>query len=360
MDWNKIQSKIWLDDWFHSLTHEQGFFFVNLLTCEEKNNLGIYEYPKASMEAQTKKSLKWCFETLKLFEEAGKVAYVDGYIILRNSHKHSHYNGNTIKNCRKDVYALPVSVALHPFAKSVIEFYMKDTDYRFPKPVINDTVIIPEPLPNDKVTIKSEPVPDAYSKDGIDIKNQIDAILELAKDSKAGLIYNKKSTLTAKQIDKLLGKYSKSVLRIMIRLFYEWKITTSKKVEDDNLTIQKTWVQEKALEYIEKHSGETHDVDTFDPTKILYEKQTEKNDKERQEALETIEKVNAKKWYEFNSFAEFLKLNFQLPTAKSIADYEMPDELRQLRSTKGLLMMSAQNKIPAEFDAIYQQLKRLK
>ena len=206
--------------------------------------------------------------------------------------------------------------------------------------------------------VKTAQVDTELSKNGSQIKQQIEAILTEAKGSPAGLVRNKTGTLSNKQIDALIDKYGYSKLSVMCRLYYEWKITSKRQIKDDNLAIQKNWVEEKAEEYINKHS----DKQGGNPPIPDYDNQIRQEKKEKADNFkaeqELIDKLNSVKWNDHNSYEALVRHIANFPTAESIKAYKdtLPNQLRALVD-KYPLMSFILHKCPSNIDEQYQTIK---
>ena len=204
--------------------------------------------------------------------------------------------------------------------------------------------------------VKKEKIPDTeLSKYGQQIKAQIDAILSEAVSSPDGLVKNKNCTLTNRQIDALLDKFGYSKLTIMARLYYEWKITSRKMIKDDNLAIQKSWVEEKAEEYQKRHGGI---VVKTDYSTVLKEDSKEKQSKSDEERKQITE-LNKVKWNEHESYRKLVGHIANFPHAKNMADYiaTMPKDLIALANNYNFVTVTM-GKAPIDIDETYNKIKR--
>lgn len=100
-----INTSIWSDPWFESISNEAKLLFLYLITNDHNNMLGIYELSIRKISFETGISKDIVEEELKMFEEAGKIKYRENYIILINFLKHQKFNGN-MKKSAIDVHNL--------------------------------------------------------------------------------------------------------------------------------------------------------------------------------------------------------------------------------------------------------------
>jgi len=91
-----INTKIWEDAWFNDLDPIEKLFFVYLLTNPMTNILGAYELSKGTMGRATGLESRVVEEILRRFEDAKKVYYRDGWVVLRNFIKHQNYKSPKI------------------------------------------------------------------------------------------------------------------------------------------------------------------------------------------------------------------------------------------------------------------------
>jgi len=74
--------------------------------------------------------------------------------------------------------------------------------------------------------------------------------------------------------------------------------------------------------------------------------------------VELIAKLMAKKWWDFGTWAEFVRWTVQLPTAEAVAKYEMPERVRKMRTAPGMVMQVLSGQSPAWAEAEYAGIKR--
>lgn len=79
---------------------------------------------------------------------------------------------------------------------------------------------------------------------------------------------------------------------------------------------------------------------------------------QRQEEANTIAKLLAKPWWDFDSWAELMKWTVQFPDASSLAKYEMPERVRKMRTAPGMVMQVLGGHSPEWAEAEYGALKR--
>jgi hypothetical protein len=110
----------------------------------------------------------------------------------------------------------------------------------------------PEPTPEPVKLEKpkkptAKPCPDITETPEIQgLKILVTSIIAPYLQSKEGKASNHKSTLTNQNYADLIGIYGVSKLKKMLRVYYEWKMSTARVIKDDNLAIRKAWVEEKA------------------------------------------------------------------------------------------------------------------
>ena len=87
------------------------------------------------------------------------------------------------------------------------------------------------------------------------------------------------------------------------------------------------------------------------------EKQREQRKAEGDEK-ELIAKLMAKGWWEFETWAEFMRWTYQFPSAESLAAYPMPERIRKMRTIPRMMINVAKNNVQPETDGEYQGIKR--
>jgi len=91
-----IQSKFWSDKWVLTLTAEEKLAYLYLLLNESLNVLSLFELSEELMSFETKIKKEEISRMLNMFQQAGKIDYFNGYILLKNASKYQNYSG--VKN----------------------------------------------------------------------------------------------------------------------------------------------------------------------------------------------------------------------------------------------------------------------
>ena len=105
-----IDSKFWNDSWVVSLKPEQKYFYLYLLTNPECNIAGLYEISVKKICFDTGLEEEKVLELISFLTDAGKLFYVDNYIILRNFLKHQNCkNGKIRAGIRRVIEEIPMS-----------------------------------------------------------------------------------------------------------------------------------------------------------------------------------------------------------------------------------------------------------
>ena len=86
-----IDTHFWRDTFISSLDPSEKLLFSYLLTNPETNLSGIYEINLKIMACDTGIDLEMCKKILSRFQEAKKVYYIDGWIVLCNFPKHQNF-----------------------------------------------------------------------------------------------------------------------------------------------------------------------------------------------------------------------------------------------------------------------------
>lgn len=240
----QIDPNIWDDPWFIDLPSDSHrLLFISLFTNRHKNCTGIYEIHKRTICAGFSPEL--VDEALAIFAESGRIYYEEGYIIIANWMKRTHYNTPEVRTYAiNHINSLPSSIKERH--SDIIEVILDragqgggqdpaqgggqgrgqggNMKYEIGN---NNTPISPLSV--------SEP-PEVKA-----VKAEIDAIRKEAVDIK--LICN----LTNEQIVKLCEKYGIEKVKVMLSVYYNWKMSTQKK-RNDYLTMIRTgsWVEDEA------------------------------------------------------------------------------------------------------------------
>jgi uncharacterized phage protein (TIGR02220 family) len=79
---------------------------------------------------------------------------------------------------------------------------------------------------------------------------------------------------------------------------------------------------------------------------------------QRAEREAKVKELNSRKWYEHDSWLEFMRWTIQFPDNESLEAYPMPERIRKMRKTPGMLMQVAAGKCAEWAEAEYKELKR--
>lgn len=115
-----INTKIWDDVWFESLTSEEKLVWLYLLTNKNTNMLGVYELSEKKIAFEIGLPLENIRKAFKSFESQKRGKYINGYVVLFNWIKNQSYNTNMKKSALSDYHKLPTSLKIS--IKTVIEF----------------------------------------------------------------------------------------------------------------------------------------------------------------------------------------------------------------------------------------------
>lgn len=111
-----IDPAIWDKPWFIDAPNPYKLVFIWLLANKHKNCTGIYEVHLRRIAEGSSQTLEDTQSALDHFTRIGKVFYEDGYIIIANWHKRSHYNNQDVRNfVIHHISTLPTSLTTnHP------------------------------------------------------------------------------------------------------------------------------------------------------------------------------------------------------------------------------------------------------
>jgi hypothetical protein len=104
-----IDSRIYNDSWFFSLSNEAKLLFVFLITNKDCNLIGCYEMPLQLILPHFKATEA---KIMQLFKElADRVAYIDGWVVVKNYGKYNPMrNPNIDKSKEKQLRELPEKI----------------------------------------------------------------------------------------------------------------------------------------------------------------------------------------------------------------------------------------------------------
>jgi len=119
-----INTKIWDDVWFESLTGEEKLVWLYLLTNKNTNMLGVYELSEKKIAFEIGLPLENIRKAFKSFESQKKGKYINGYVVLFNWIKNQSYNTNMKKSALSDYQKLPTNLKIS--IKAVIEFNLTE------------------------------------------------------------------------------------------------------------------------------------------------------------------------------------------------------------------------------------------
>jgi len=84
----------------------------------------------------------------------------------------------------------------------------------------------------------------------------------------------------------------------------------------------------------------------------------EKAEKAEKAERDLVERLMGRKWWEFDSWGEFVRWTIQLPDAEAVARYEMPERIRKMRCAPGVVMKVLRGKVDWE-EREYGRIKKV-
>lgn len=97
MTFRQIHTQIWKDDYFLDLTPEEKLLFIYLFSNESTSLSGLYKIPLRVICFETGLDQNFVIDTLKKYEQAGKVVYESGVIWVVNMRKYHETRSPKIK-----------------------------------------------------------------------------------------------------------------------------------------------------------------------------------------------------------------------------------------------------------------------
>lgn len=97
----KVEVKFWSDSFVESLTPEQKYFYLYLMTNEKTTQCGIYECSIRKMSIDTGYNQETIQKLIEFFTEKKKIRYSNATneICLRNWLKYNDSSSNTVQKC---------------------------------------------------------------------------------------------------------------------------------------------------------------------------------------------------------------------------------------------------------------------
>ena len=252
-----IQSKIWTDEYFFSLSLEEKIVFLYLITNESINIIHLYQITPQRIAADTGVSVDKVLKTLQKFNNDKKIFFFKNHVFLKNAYKYQDYKGKKNEEAKKRL--------LSELPKDVLDWYKAildrgidttidrgiDTLYNKKLEINNKKLEIINNNRNREIIREKE-----KEKEKIDI-NKFIAMFKNVNPSYERLFSNKTQRAS---IERLLKKYGEAWLRSLInrlpdiiKMPYAPQITTPYELEMKLgklkifLEQEKNKVQEKGL-----------------------------------------------------------------------------------------------------------------
>lgn len=90
-----VNTKFWSDNFISELNPLDRYLFLYFLTNEHTNIAGVYELPLKTVSFETGLELDMLKKMLKRL--TGKIAYIDGWVCIKNFQKHQSAESLTVK-----------------------------------------------------------------------------------------------------------------------------------------------------------------------------------------------------------------------------------------------------------------------
>ena len=247
----QIDPNIWDDPWFIDLPSDSHrLLFISLFTNRHKNCTGIYEIHKRTICNGFSPEL--VDEALAIFAESGRIFYEEGYIIIANWMKRTHYNTPEVRTYAiNHINSLPSSIKERH--GDIIDAILDRAGQGGGQDPAQgggqgrgQGGNMKYEIGNKKYEIRNKNTPQSplsvsEPPEVKAVKAEIDAIRKEAVGIK--LICN----LTNEQIVKLCEKYGLEKVKMMLSVYYNWKMSKQVK-RNDYLTMIRTsnWVEDEA------------------------------------------------------------------------------------------------------------------
>ena len=105
-----INTDFWRDEYIEDLDPLERYLYIYFLTNPLTNIAGIYKISIKRVAFETGLEKEMVIKIIKRFEKANKIAFIEGYIIIKNFIKHQKVNPNIQKGIDEILNKLPESV----------------------------------------------------------------------------------------------------------------------------------------------------------------------------------------------------------------------------------------------------------
>ena len=219
-----INTKFWSDSFVVELNPLDRYLFLYLLTNEHTNIAGIYELPIVRMAQETGLDKEMLSKMMKRL--GGKIAYSEGWVIIRNFQKHQKRNESVLIGIGNVMAEIPSKIKV---------LYQKLTDTPQTPPRLGTDTELSKP----ESISESKPKPESISKAGaLQKEDNLNPIIELFKEinpSYERLYSNKTQRAALKRLVDKFGaeKVSNGIktLPSVINQKYAPRITTPLQLE---------------------------------------------------------------------------------------------------------------------------------
>jgi DnaD/phage-associated family protein len=127
-EYRQIHCAIWRDDWFLELSPDEKLLFIYLFSNENTNLAGIYKLSIRHAQLETGMDAERITTLLALFESAGKVVHLDGYIWIKNLRK---YNASRSPKTASAISAVLDGIPDCAIKRAYITYYSGGIPYQY-------------------------------------------------------------------------------------------------------------------------------------------------------------------------------------------------------------------------------------
>lgn len=92
MEKRSISTKVWIDDWFSSLSIKERYLWLYLISNDQVNMIGCYELPSKRIQADTGLSAKEIDDSLARFSIDGRAVFFHSWVRLIKFDGHNKFN----------------------------------------------------------------------------------------------------------------------------------------------------------------------------------------------------------------------------------------------------------------------------
>jgi hypothetical protein len=172
-----VNTKIWCDQWFESISVEEKLLWLYLLTNQYTNMVGVYEITLKRISFETSIPFGSLSKAFEGFERLNKAFFIENHIVIINWIKNQSMNDNMKKACLDQWTKVPLNVKKALFVKGIESFESLSKGLvTLPKKEKEKEIEIENEIETEKGKIVSD-----FSMSVCDLVEQKELVLEKAR-----------------------------------------------------------------------------------------------------------------------------------------------------------------------------------